>query len=131
MEPLDVFWVGLGGGVGSTLRWWVGLVVGRHYRGNLPLSTFVINVSGTFLIGYLSVLFGVDWHDRYGHGMVLNAFVLTGVLGGYTTFSTMQLDAVMLARKRRGGVAASYLMLSVAAGLLAGELGVVLARASG
>jgi fluoride ion exporter CrcB/FEX len=43
----------------------------------------------------------------------------------------MQLDAVMLARKRRGGVAASYLVLSVAAGLLAGELGVVLARASG
>jgi fluoride exporter len=131
MEPLDVFWVGLGGGVGSTLRWWVGLVVGQRYRGNLSLSTFLINVSGTFVIGYLSVLFGVDWHDRYGHGMVLNAFVLTGVLGGYTTFSTMQLDAVTLARKRRGGLAASYLVLSVAAGLLAGELGAVLARAPG
>jgi fluoride exporter len=131
MNPLDVMWVGLGGGLGSMLRWWVGLVVGQRYRGNFPLGTFLLNVSGTFLIGYLSVLFGVDWHDRYGHGMVLNAFVLTGVLGGYTTFSTMQLDAVKLAGKSRGGLAASYLLVSVAAGLLAGELGAALARAEG
>ena len=131
MTPWDVLWVGLGGGLGSMLRWWVGLVVGERYRGNFPLGTFLINVSGTLLIGYLSVLFGVDWHDRYGHGLVLNAFVLTGVLGGYTTFSTMQLDAVRLAGKSRGGLAASYLLLSVGAGLLAGQLGAVLARAEG
>ncbi len=131
MKLLDVMWVGLGGGLGSMLRWWIGRLVGERYRGNFPLGTFLINVSGTFLIGYLSVLFGVDWHDRYGHGMVLNAFVLTGVLGGYTTFSTMQLDAAKLAAKRRGGLAASYLWLSVAAGLLAGTLGAVFARAQG
>jgi fluoride exporter len=131
VKPLDVIWVGLGGGLGSVLRWWIGLVVGERYRGNFPLGTFLINVSGTFLIGYLSVLFGVDWHDRYGHGMVLNAFVLTGVLGGYTTFSSMQLDAAKLSGKGRGGLAASYLLLSVAGGLLAGQLGAALARAPG
>jgi fluoride exporter len=131
MKPLDVLWVGLGGGLGSVLRWWIGLAVGERYRGNFPLGTFLINVSGTFLIGYLSVLFGVDWHDRYGHGVVLNAFVLTGVLGGYTTFSSMQLDAAKLSAKSRGGLAACYLLLSVAAGLLAGELGAALARAQG
>jgi hypothetical protein len=43
-------------------------------------------------MGYLSTLFGVDWRAR--HGAALNSFVLTGVLGGYTTFSTMQLEAV-------------------------------------
>jgi CrcB protein len=131
MKPMDIAWVGLGGGLGSVLRWWIGLIVGEHYHGNFPLSTFLINVSGTFLIGYLSVLFGIDWHNRYGHGMVLNAFVLTGVLGGYTTFSSMQLDAAQLAAKTRGGFAASYLLLSVLAGLLAGELGAGLARAQG
>jgi len=131
MKPLDVMWVGLGGGLGSGLRWWVGSMVGERYHGDLPLGTFLINVSGTFLIGYLSVLFGVDWHDRYGHGMVLNAFVLTGVLGGYTTFSSMQLDAVKLSRRKRGRLATSYLSLSVAAGLLAAMLGAALARAQG
>jgi fluoride exporter len=120
-------WVGLGGGLGSGLRWWVGRVVGKRCHGDFPLGTFLINVPGTFLIGYLSVLFGVDWHDRYG--AVLNTFVLTGVLGGYTTFSSMQLDALKLSEKRRSGLATSYLVLSVGAGLLAGALGAALARA--
>ena len=131
MKPLDVVWVGLGGGLGSVLRWGIGLAVGERYHGHYPLATLLINVSGTCLIGYLSVLFGVDWHDRYGHGMVLNAFVLTGVLGGYTTFSSMQLDAATLSAKGRRELAASYLLVSVAAGLLAGELGAMLARAQG
>jgi CrcB protein len=131
MKPFDVLCVGLGGGLGSVFRWWVGRLVGEHYHGDFPLGTFLINVSGTFLIGYLSVLFGVDWHERYGHGMVLNAFVLTGILGGYTTFSSMQLDAATLSAKKRGGLATSYLLLSVAVGLLFGELGAALARAQG
>ena len=131
MKPMDIVWVGLGGGLGSVLRWWIGRIIGARYRGNFPFGTFLINVSGTFLIGYLSVLFGIDWHNRYGHSMVLNSFVLTGVLGGYTTFSSMQLDAATLAAKTRGGFAASYLLCSVVAGLLAGALGAGLARWQG
>jgi CrcB protein len=129
MKPLDILLVGMGGGIGSVLRWGIGLVVGERYRGDFPLSTFLINITGTFLIGYLSVLFGIDWHDRYG--MPLNAFILTGVLGGYTTFSSMQLDAAKLAGKRRGALASTYLLLSVITGLLAAELGAALARAQG
>jgi fluoride ion exporter CrcB/FEX len=56
-------------------------------------------------------LFAIDWHDRYS--TVLKASVLTGLLGGYTTFSTMQLDAAKLAEKRHGVLAASYLLLQV------------------
>jgi CrcB protein len=66
MKPLDVMWVGLGGGLGSLLRWWIGRVVGERYHGDFPLGTFLTNVSGAFAIGYLSVLFMVDWRDRYG-----------------------------------------------------------------
>lgn len=131
MKPLDVILVGLGGGFGSVLRWWIGRVVGERYKGNFPLGTFLINVTGSLLIGYLSVLFGVDWHNRYGHGMVLNAFVITGVLGGYTTFSSMQLDAAKLAAKQDARLAVFYLLLSVAAGLLAALAGAALARAQG
>lgn len=131
MKTVDVMLVGLGGGLGSALRWWVGRVVSERYKGDFPLGTFLINISGSFVIGYLSVLFNVDWHNRYGHGMVLNAFVLTGVLGGYTTFSTMQLDATQLAAKRHNAPAVFYLLLSVAAGLVAALLGAALARAQG
>ena len=120
MTAWDVLWVALGGGVGSVLRWGVGRAVGERYHGLFPLSTFLINVSGAFAVGYLSVLFYVDWRDRYG--AALNVGVVTGVLGGYTTFSTMQLDAVS---------ATSYLLISLVAGQLAAGLGSALPRAQG
>ena len=126
MTPLDVMWVGLGGGLGSLSRWWVGRAVCEHCRGDLPLGTLLINVSGAFVMGYLSVSFMVDWHTRYG--TALNAACLTGVLGGYTTFSSMQLDAVKLAGTRDGVAAVSYLLLSVMFGLLAAGLGGALAH---
>ncbi|ENQ64132.1 fluoride efflux transporter CrcB [Brucella melitensis] len=129
MTPLDVMWVGLGGGVGSLGRWWIGRIVGEYHHGAFPLGTFLINISGAFVIGYLSVLFGVDWHDRYG--TMLNAGVLTGILGGYTTFSSMQLDAVKLSHKGQGGLAVFYLVASVLFGLFAAWLGAMLAHLQG
>ena len=129
LSPADVMLVGLGGGLGSVLRWWIGRLVGEGYKGHFPLGTFLINISGSLAIGYLSVLFNVDWDNRHGHGMVLNALVITGVLGGYTTFSSMQLDAARLAASQHARLAAFYLLLSVAAGLLAALAGAALAGA--
>jgi fluoride exporter len=129
MTPLDVMWVGLGGGLGSLLRWWVGRVVGERCRGDFPLGTLLINITGTFAMGYLSVFFMVDWRTRYG--TALNAACLTGVIGGYTTFSSMQLDAVNLAGTRGGVAAVSYLLLSGIFGLLAAGLGGALAHVHG
>ena len=125
MTAIDVMWVGLGGGIGSLLRWWIGLRVGKIYQGNFPLGTFLINISGAFVIGYLSILFSVDWRDRYGD--LINAAVLTGILGGYTTFSSMQLDAAKLATAGGRAMAAGYLMISVLVGLAAAALGAWLA----
>jgi len=129
MRPIDIVWVGLGGGVGSVLRLWIGRVVGERYHGDFPLGTFLINVSGALLIGYLSVLFEVDWRDRYG--AALNSGLLTGLLGGYTTFSSMQLGAAQLAAKKESVVAMFYLLLSVVVGILAAGLGASIARAQG
>ena len=127
MSPVDALWVGLGGGLGSVLRWSTGRLVAERYVGDFPLSTFVINVSGAFVIGFLSVLFEVDWRDRYGSA--LNAAVLTGLLGGFTTFSSMQLGAAELKAKKRGTLAMFYLLLSTAVGLLAATRGAAIARA--
>ncbi|WP_288841389.1 CrcB family protein [uncultured Deefgea sp.] len=128
VSALDVMWVGLGGGLGSLARWRVGLWFGERYHGVFPWGTFLINVSGSFVIAYLSILFSIDWRERFG--TPLNAGVLTGALGGFTTFSSMQLDAAKLTDSGRGVMAVFYLMLSVLAGLLAAILGAWLALLS-
>ena len=79
-------------------------------------------------MGFLSTLFNVDWRDRYGSN--LTALVLTGVLGGYTTFSSYQLDTANLYNKRTRGLA-FYWIGSVAAGLIAAALGAITARLFG
>ncbi len=126
MTALDVLWVGAGGSLGSLLRWWTGHLIGERYRTDFPLGTFLINLSGAFAMGFLSVFFMVDWHTR--HGTALSALCLTGVIGGFTTFSSMQLDAAKLAGHRGDAFAVFYVLISVVAGLLAAAVGAVLAR---
>ncbi|WP_228411814.1 CrcB family protein [Entomomonas moraniae] len=58
MLAIDVLWVGIGGGIGSLLRWWIGVLVAKKYHHPFPLATFLINISGAFIIAYLSVFFG-------------------------------------------------------------------------
>lgn len=125
MLAIDLLWVGIGGGIGSLLRWWVGVLVAKKHHSSFPLATFLINISGAFIIAYLSVLFLVDWHNRYGD--FLHSAILTGLLGGYTTFSSMQLDAAKLVNQKQAILAASYLMLSILSGLLAAAMGAWLA----
>ena len=126
MDAIDIMWIGMGGGTGALIRWRIGLWIGQRYQGALPLGTLLINVSGALLLGYLTILFSIDWRDRYG--AALNASVLTGMLGGYTTFSSMQLDALQLFNKRRRTLALGYLLLSVLAGLAAVMAGAWLAH---
>jgi CrcB protein len=128
-DPVTVALVFVGGAGGSVIRWLVGIGVGERYKGiTFPLGTFLINVSGAFLMGFLSTLFNVDWKDRYGSN--LTALVLTGVLGGYTTFSSYQLDTANLYNNKTRGLAL-YWIGSVAAGLIAAALGAITAKLFG
>src|SRR6266567_7283161 len=123
-DPLTLALVFIGGAGGSAIRWLVGIGVGERYKGSaFPLGTFLINVSGAFLMGLLSTLLNVDWKDRYGTNVT--ALVLTGVLGGYTTFSSYQLDTANLYKKKAGRLTAFYWIGSVAAGLFAAALGAI------
>jgi len=85
-----------GGAAGSVLRWWTGVALGHRYQGRFPLATFLINVSGAFLIGALSTLFSIEWYHR--HESDLAAVIITGFLGGYTTFSSFSLISFVAAR---------------------------------
>jgi fluoride exporter len=110
-----------GGGVGSTLRWRIGTAVGERYTGQFPLGTFLINISGGFLMGLLSTMLNVDWRDRYGS--FFTALILTGLLGGYTTFSSYELDSATVFNKSERSVAFVYWAGSVLVGLAAAALG--------
>lgn len=127
MKPIDIMWVCLGGGAGSLLRWWLGGVIDRAIPARFKFGTFLVNVTGAFAIAYLSAAFALGWQQR--HGDMMASLVLTGFLGGYTTFSSMQLDTVQMAMEHRHALAALYLVASVGLGLCAAAAGVALARA--
>ncbi|MGR7996754.1 MULTISPECIES: fluoride efflux transporter FluC [unclassified Xanthobacter] len=127
MRAIDVMWVCLGGGIGSLLRWQIGRLIDGWIVSRFKFGTFFINVSGAFVIAYLSTALGVSWEHRFGD--VMSSLVLTGLLGGYTTFSTMLLDTTQMSAAHRHGLALLYLVSSTVLGLAAAAAGVALARA--
>src|SRR5579872_3989625 len=95
-----------GGAFGAACRYALGSTVGRLYAGPFPLGTFLINVTGSFLIGILMGFFvnrpAADAHVRL--------FLVTGILGGYTTFSSFEWEAVVSFRSGAASVAILYLL---------------------
>jgi CrcB protein len=112
-----------GGAAGSLARYLAGLAVNEHYDGRFPLATFLINVSGSFLIGLLLVLF--DKEDLLHPN--LRPLLVTGVLGGYTTFSSFEWEMFALGRTSPP-LALFYGVASVVVGWVACWAGASLAR---
>lgn len=113
----------LGGALGAISRFAVGSFVSRFYTTVFPLGTFLINISGSFLIGLLMMLFlyrstiSANWR----------LFLVTGILGGYTTFSSFEWEALFAIRTGAGFIAIAYMAASVLLGLLAAWCGAILA----
>jgi CrcB protein len=127
VNPLELLLVSLGGGVGAALRFWLDGLVKARVRGTapggFPLGTFVINVSGSLVLG---VLTGLGESGALGPSMV--AVLGTGMMGGYTTFSTASVETVQLLRsgKTRTAVLNGLGMLVVSVG--AAALGLLIGR---
>jgi fluoride exporter len=115
----------LGGGIGAALRHGVNIVLGRWLGTQFPFSTLFANVSGSLVMGLLAVYFGL----RMGSPQSLRLFLTTGILGGYTTFSTFSLDSVTLWERSQYLATAAYVLASVAASLAGILLGATLIRA--
>ena len=99
----------LGGGLGAALRHGINLVSARTLGTEFPYSTLIINVTGSLVMGliagYLAFKGDASQHWRL--------FLMTGILGGYTTFSAFSLDAALLYERGATGLAALYVLASV------------------
>jgi fluoride exporter len=111
--------VALGGALGASCRYGVGVAATHLGSGHFPWGTFSVNIIGSFILGVLVAMMTFSWSPS----PELRAFVVVGVLGGFTTFSAFSLDVVLLIERGRLTLAALYLIGTVAisvAGLFAG-----------
>ncbi len=113
---MNNFWMLLGllgcGGAGVVCRYGLGCLISSD---NYPWSTLGINILGSFLMGMLFVLFT----KHLAHDASWKLWVMTGFLGGFTTFSSFSLESLMLLQQGRVVVALSYVSSSVVLSLLA------------
>jgi fluoride exporter len=119
--------VAIGAALGGVARYIIGQVFAQRFGPGFPYGTLFINVTGSFLIGVVAEL---ATSRAFGVSPLIRVFAATGVLGGYTTFSTFSLDALVLVSDGAALVAALYAAGSVALGLVAAYAGLVLARAT-
>ncbi len=115
-----------GGGIGSLIRYVVTFGVTQRLGAGFPWSTFIINLTGSFVIG---VVAEITQTRAFAGGPLLRIFLMAGVLGGYTTFSTFAFDALNLLNERAALLALIYATGSVVLGVAAAFGGIVLVRA--
>ncbi len=115
--------VAIGGAIGAVGRYLTGVAAVRVMGHGYPWGTLTVNVFGSFLMGVLIVvLMGKDG------GMKAAPLLMTGMLGGFTTFSAFSLDALTIFERGQIGQAVLYVIASVVLSLLAIFLGVMIAR---
>jgi fluoride exporter len=122
---LSYLWVALGGALGTTARYWLSGVVARSIGEAFPWGTLVINVTGSFVIGFFGALTGPD--GRVFVGSNARQFVMIGMCGGYTTFSSFSLQTLNLMNNGEWLQAGANVALSVLLCMIAVWAGVVLA----
>ncbi len=114
---LNCILVGVGGGLGAVLRVAASNRMKKFTNRHLPLPTFLINVLGSFLLGFLL---------QYQSGSTARLLFGTGILGGFTTFSTFHYEAVSLLRGDNKITAILYVLLSLFFGLAAAWAGLTI-----
>jgi CrcB protein len=112
------------GGVAGALARQAVLVGLPTQSGRFPWGTFWVNMSGSFVLGLLLVLLT----ERFPRAYLARPLLATGVLGAYTTFSTLSVEAVLLVRDHHALTGAVYVAVTLAAGLVAVLAGLVLGR---
>ena len=107
---MDLILVGLGGGIGAAARYSLGNYIKNRTRFNIPVNTMIINILGSFLLGISAV-------KMQDHHMII--LFQTGVLGGFTTFSTFMVEGFNLFKEDRFKDFLKYMLPTVVLGALA------------
>jgi fluoride exporter len=115
--------VAAGGALGAPLRYEMGRAV-HTAPGSFPWATFWVNVSGSFVLGLVLAVLA----DRRPLTRYARPFLATGVLGAYTTFSTLAVESDLLAKDGHAAVALAYVALSLVAGVTAAFAGLRIGR---
>lgn len=117
-------WIASGGAIGAVLRHFLNIGIPRFAGSDFPWHTMLINISGSFVMGLLISLMALRWNIS----SELRAFLTTGILGGYTTFSAFSLDFALLVERKAYALAGAYALGSVVLSLVAIFVGMALAR---
>ncbi len=117
--------VGIGGALGSILRFWLGSYIGSKMGTRFPYGTLVINVTGSFLIGlvYALLIAKTTWSPNWRY------LIPIGFIGGYTTFSSFEYETLRTIQDGQIGLSLLYVGLSMCVGFVAVWGGVVTGRA--
>ena len=121
---MRLLWVALGGAIGSSCRYLLDGAVYRLLPATFPYGTFIVNVTGCLVFG---LLIGAA-ENRLAVGTLARSFVLIGILGGFTTFSSFTFESLELVRAGDWGPAMLNVAGQVTLGLLAMWAGIVLTR---
>jgi CrcB protein len=121
----NVLLVAIGGATGSVCRYLVGLWALRLWGPAFPWGTLAVNIVGSFAIGFLAELIA----RRFGASPEMRLLIITGFLGGFTTFSAFSLDVMSLLERGATVVGVTYIVASVAISLGAVFAGLALGRA--
>ena len=126
---LTYLWVAIGGALGSVGRYWLNGIVSAKFgeaAATFPLGTLVINITGAFLIGIFAALTVPEGRMDSQSRAFITQFLMYGVCGGYTTFSSFSLQTMNLLRDREWFYAGENIILSVVLCLLGVWLGFLL-----
>ena len=122
MTGATIAQVALGGAIGAVGRYLTGVATVRLMGPGFPWGTVAVNVVGSFLMGVVVVLLARKFGNAYA------PFLMTGVLGGFTTFSAFSLDALTIYERGQAALAAAYVAGSVILSLAAIAAGLWAAR---
>lgn len=125
---LTYLWIALGGALGSVGRYWLNGVVSQRFD-TFPAGTLVINVIGSFVIGVFGAFTIPEGRLSPESRTFATQFVMVGICGGFTTFSSFSLQTLNLIREREWLYAGGNILLSVTACLIATWLGYLLGSA--